>query len=129
METLPRYRFDLVWLQTAARAVAICMVLSVGLSGCTGKAKDPVVKSSKDGRFVVVLHGEVDKRLAKPILTLLEANADRVKADLGVQDSSTYTVHVRSDEKEFLSIMQKLTGSSYPGCTGYISEGTGRNSW
>lgn len=123
----PRFKRDAVARVSLMAGVSIIVALASAMALLASEAGSipvggrPYIRSSGGLSFTVVIHGAADRRLARRILGLLEANADRITSDLGVKDASRYTVHVRSDEREFLSIMRQLTGASYPGCTGFVS--------
>ncbi len=55
------------------------------------------------------------------MMRLMEANAERIKNDLGVVDTTPYSVHIRTSVKQYEDVMMNLIEMSYPGSTAYAA--------
>ena len=102
-------------------ALAIALALSAGLAACASVRIEGDARVYLAGEFTFKLHQGVDSKALAPMLRLLELNAARIKADLGVKDAGSRTIHVRGDWQEHLATMEQLIGGRYFGVTGYIA--------
>jgi len=105
-----------------AAAAFLSAAFSFLLPGCARPGpRPPETLVSKDGAYIVVIHEGVEAEEAKPVLAALEAQAPRIKADLGVSDPVPYSVHLRGSVGEYLEVMRGLIGGVFPGSTGYAA--------
>jgi hypothetical protein len=102
-------------------ALAMAVALSAGLASCDSVVMEGDVRVYAKGEFTFKLHPGVDSKELAPMLRLLELNATRIKADLGVKDAGSRTIHVRGDWQEHLATMEQLIGGRYFGVSGYIA--------
>jgi hypothetical protein len=100
---------------------ALALAISASLASCDSVTMEGDVRVYTKGEFTIELHPGVDSEALAPMLRLLERNAARIKADLGVKDTGSRTIHVRGDWQEHLATMEQLIGGPYPGVTGYIA--------
>ncbi|HOX49033.1 MAG TPA: hypothetical protein PLG14_07570 [Spirochaetales bacterium] len=105
-----------------AAASLLAAAFSFLLPGCARPGpRPPETLVSKDGAYIVVIHEGVEAEEAKSVLEALEAQAPRIKADLGVSDPVPYSVHLRGSVGEYLEVMRGLIGGVFPGSTGYAA--------
>ncbi len=102
-------------------ALAVALALGVGCASCASVRMEGDARIYVAGEFTFKLHPGVDSKAVAPMLRMLELNAGRIKADLGVKDAGSRTVHVRGGWQEHLSTMEQLIGGRYFGVTGYIA--------
>jgi hypothetical protein len=92
----------------------------LALAGCAPKPTADSIQTFVHGSFLIILHGKLDRKIVPPILKKLDAEAPRMRADLGLAGEASCTIHIREDAWDYLDVMEKLIYGRYPGVTGYV---------
>ena len=86
-----------------------CFVLTTG-----------IVNSRTNISFEFILYDSISGAKINPIREKLQQNADRITADLGVQLTNSFRVHIWGDYNSFLNAQVRIMGESYPGSRGWV---------
>lgn len=70
--------------------------------------------------FEFVLYDGISLEKTNPIKEKLLENADRIAADLGVNVTNTFRLHIWGDYNSYIDAQVRMIGVSYPGSRGWV---------